>query len=1244
MAVSGPPRAHNEAQSKDVAGVTAQTGARGRAVPHLSRYILRQLLGPVALLTLLLTCIILLTESLRLLDLVINRGQSGPTFLYLTSLVIPGLLVIILPIAFFIGTLLTLLRLNGDSELVVMASAGYSPRQLAVPVFIAAAIVMALTWSCALWLSPAGQRALADKVVDIRADVAGALLNEGEFNPAAPGLTVFIRQLDSNGQIRGILVHDSRDAKRPITYIAPKGVLAQTPAGARLMMFDAAVEQSSGSGQRLSVLSFKSYVLNLDQFAGATRQALRKKSERYLGELLNPPEARMTPQIRAAYLAEANDRLSQAALLPGLCADLHGRDPARTAAARRASDAAGDGVAGGGGLAHRGLWRGGRCLQSSRAQCPAVCDPAPGREPRSGGADGLQPQGAPGAPHAKRGRRMSWSWTLYRYLAVRFFLGVLTVYAACLALAFSIDVAGLLDRTAGHNAGTAIVVGMAVLQLPDLGQKMLPFAILLGGVFTFWRLARSQELVATRAAGVSAWDFLMPPLTVAVLIGVFAVTVFTPVSARMFAAFSDLETRYVKGQASLLAVSENGLWLRQGDGKAAIGGHALRVADQGQHLDGVVVFLYGADDHFTGRIEAASGQLEDHAWQLQDAWVSGAGGTPVHHDTYVLPTTLTPTQIQESFRSPDTMSFWELPTFIRAAQSAGFSATRYQLYLYSLYVLPALFAAMVFMAASFSLRPAREGGTAKLLMFSTACGFGVYFFMDLTQVLGRSGAVPHPAGGDRARHRLDPDRHDPPVQPGGWMTPRRPSLLLGTALLLLLPAPLQAQIKLKPPAPARHMLAAQTAKEPPQILLQADEVVYDGENQIVSAIGHVEIDDEGRILHADNVTYDQKSDQVTASGHVKHRGHQRQCPPFADHVVLTNGMRDGALNGFGALIGKNGRLAASSAQRIGGSLVIARHTVYSACKICNKPGQRTPVWQVKAERVVYDQVKHRIHFTDATLDFFGVPVLYSPVLSEPDPSVRYATGLLAPDFGNSTKIGYFARAPIYIALNDTNDITLQPMYSTKGGEMLEGEYRARWNNSGMWVQASATYNPNGGLGVGTGPQDYDHFFGAGRFALSNNWRTGFDAQLTNNSGYMRLYDISYLDRLVNDIFVENESGRSLFNLKSYYFEGLRATDVQRRIPYVLPLLNYSLIPIHNVLGGTVPPQPQRHRFGARLGAQRSAGNGGSHLAKALRPGQWTIVDFQPGRTRRFLSHRDAAGRRHASLHQIYQPGHRLCRV
>jgi lipopolysaccharide export system permease protein len=338
---------------------------------------------------------------------------------------------------------------------------------------------------------------------------------------------------------------------------------------------------------------------------------------------------------------------------------------------------------------------------------------------------------------------MNWSWTLYRYLALQFLVGVSMIYGGFLTLAFAIDIVALLNRvaTAGHNVDTATVIGMAVLQLPDLGQKMLPFAILGGGVFSFLRLARSQELVATRAAGVSAWNFLMPALLVAILIGILTVTVATPIASRMFAEFGALEARHIKGQASQLAVSENGVWLRQGDGNDQSVIHAITASDQGERLENVVVFLYRGE-RFSGRIDAKSGRLGDRVWDLADAWVSSADGVPHHHDTYQLATTLTPAQIQESFVAPDALSFWQLPAFVRAAEAAGFSATKYRLYFFTLCALPALYAAMVFMAASFSLRPAREGGLAKAILLSIAAGFAVYFFQSLTTTLGSSGAVP----------------------------------------------------------------------------------------------------------------------------------------------------------------------------------------------------------------------------------------------------------------------------------------------------------------------------------------------------------------------------------------------------------------------------------------------------------------------------------------------------------------------
>jgi lipopolysaccharide export system permease protein len=339
---------------------------------------------------------------------------------------------------------------------------------------------------------------------------------------------------------------------------------------------------------------------------------------------------------------------------------------------------------------------------------------------------------------------MTWSLTLTGYLAKRFFLAVFMVFMAFSALALSIDLADLFSRTTERGIPPEMVISMSLLKLPDIAQKLMPFAILLGAVFAFSRMSRSHELVATRAAGISAWQFLTPPLLVAVALGVLTMTLFNPMASAFLTQYTRLEARYIHGQASQLAVSSTGLWLRQGDASHQSVVHALRVADQGVHLEEVIVFLYQGLDHYAGRIDAASGELQPGHWHLTNAWVSGANGLPQHHDVYDLPTELTPAQIQESFASPDTISFWELPRFISNAEGAGFSALRHRLYWYSLLSLPVLFCAMVFMAASFSLRLARLGGTPRLVLAALLSGFGVYFLGDVTGALGQSGILPTP--------------------------------------------------------------------------------------------------------------------------------------------------------------------------------------------------------------------------------------------------------------------------------------------------------------------------------------------------------------------------------------------------------------------------------------------------------------------------------------------------------------------
>ena len=279
---------------------------------RLSLYVLRQIVGPFALFTVLLTLIVLLTQSLRLLDLVINRGQSAGVFAYLTLLMLPTILAVIIPIAFFGATLYALHKLNNDSELVVMWSAGVSRLQLTTTVLIAAALAMAMTYACNLYFMPAGQRAMNDKVVDIRADLGAAILREGAFTTPTDGLTVFFRELNAAGEIRGILVHDNRNPQRPVTYLAEGGVFAQTENGARLIMLNGTIQQTRQNGAQLSVLAFERSVFDLDQYASPRRDTDRDTSERFLSELFDPQlrGGKGQEMRRGLYLAEAHNRLS----------------------------------------------------------------------------------------------------------------------------------------------------------------------------------------------------------------------------------------------------------------------------------------------------------------------------------------------------------------------------------------------------------------------------------------------------------------------------------------------------------------------------------------------------------------------------------------------------------------------------------------------------------------------------------------------------------------------------------------------------------------------------------------------------------------------------------------------------------------------------------------------------------------------------------------------------------------------
>ena len=320
-----------------------------------------------------------------------------------------------------------------------------------------------------------------------------------------------------------------------------------------------------------------------------------------------------------------------------------------------------------------------------------------------------------------------------------------------------------------------------------------------------------------------------------------------------------------------------------------------------------------------------------------------------------------------------------------------------------------------------------------------------------------------------------------------------------------------------------------------------------------------------RTLIADRVTYDENSDKVTASGHISLQDENGNVA-FADQVELTRDLRDGALQGFAALLGQTGRLAANSAERREGRFTIANGAVYTPCMICEDDGG-PPTWEIRAARIVHDQLEKKIYFEDASFEFLGLPILYLPLFSQSDPSVKYQSGFLLPDVGSISLLGPFIKLPYYISLSDDRDLTIAPFITLDAGQALQTEYRQRFSSGGgLWLQGSIAYDPRAGEQAGQSTW-MSSLFGQGRIPLSDDWRFGFDAQLSSNKTYLHRYDYSNTDRLTNDAFTDVESGRSRGEIIGYYFQSLRATDNQSEIPVALPLMDYTYIPEDHIFGG-----------------------------------------------------------------------------
>lgn len=357
--------------------------------------------------------------------------------------------------------------------------------------------------------------------------------------------------------------------------------------------------------------------------------------------------------------------------------------------------------------------------------------------------------------------------TLALYIARQFLLWCFVVFLTLAVIVFLLDYVELIRRGGSRPDATLLMLlEMATLKQPYMWQQLLPFAILFGAMIAFWRMTRTNELVVARSTGVSVWQFLAPAVVSALGIGILMVTVFNPIAAAMQLSYEKLENRVLRNGSEQLNLSRSGLWLRQSDehGLPSVL-HAERLAPGDITLEDVLVLFFDRNDKLIGRIDAKQARLEPGRWRITNGtrWQPGKSQEPFTEVT--IPTNMTPSKMEQSFASPETMSFWELPGFISLLEQSGFSTQRHRLEYNALLARPFLLAAMVLIAATFSLRMQRRGGTTLMISIGVFSGLMLFLFSNLVFALGQSATIP--------------------VNLAAW-TPAGVSWLLGTSLLLYL--------------------------------------------------------------------------------------------------------------------------------------------------------------------------------------------------------------------------------------------------------------------------------------------------------------------------------------------------------------------------------------------------------------------------------------------------------------------------
>jgi LPS-assembly protein len=392
---------------------------------------------------------------------------------------------------------------------------------------------------------------------------------------------------------------------------------------------------------------------------------------------------------------------------------------------------------------------------------------------------------------------------------------------------------------------------------------------------------------------------------------------------------------------------------------------------------------------------------------------------------------------------------------------------------------------------------------------------------------------------------------------------------------IFLPTPASAQSFTYNPRPVNPK-PPKAAKDG-QMLVQAIEVDYDYNNSRVSAVGNVQMFFNGTSVEADKVIYDQKTKRLHAEGNIRMTDADGKVT-YANIMDLSDDYRDGFVDSLHVDTADSTRMAATRADRTSGNYTVFENGVYTACAPCKDDPKKPPLWQVKGARIIHDQTDKMLYFENAQLEFFGVPMAYMPYFSTPDPTVKRKSGFLMPSFTENSTYGYGVEMPYFWDIAPDYDATINPRFTTTQGVLMQAEFRQRLLNGSYQVRAYGIDQQDPGAFAGQ-PGDRQFRGGVeskGEFALNDKWVWGWEGVAVTDYMVMSDYRLSlYKDPMaaflalpteaISQLYLTGVGNRSYFDARAIYFLSLSGN--QSQVPVVAPVIDYSNVINHSVLGG-----------------------------------------------------------------------------